>query len=74
MGAEMYEPYYLCRLPRTGVVILLKEGDYKYLRNHERTLRVPDPDAEAILITKGRKHEVVAYYNLINGGNITNVR
>jgi len=31
---------------------------------------VPDPDAEAILITKGRKHEVVAYYNLINGGNI----
>jgi hypothetical protein len=55
-------------------VILLKEGDYKYLRNHERTLRVPDPDAEAILLTKGRKHEVVAYYNLINGGNITNVR
>jgi hypothetical protein len=69
----MYEPYYLCRLPKTDAVILLKEGDYKYLRNHERTLRVPDPDAEAILITKGRKHEVVAYYNLITGRNITNV-
>ena len=51
-------------------MILLREGDYKYLRNHERTLRVPDPDAEAVLIARGRKHEVVAYYNLINGGTL----
>jgi cobalamin biosynthesis Co2+ chelatase CbiK len=66
----MYEPYYLCRLPRTGVVILLKEGDYKYMRNHERGLYVPDPDNNLVLLAQGTKHEVVAYYNLINGGNL----
>ena len=68
----MREQYYLCRLPKTGYVIMLREGDYRYLRNHERSLRVPDPDAEAILLAQGAQWEIKSYYNLINGG-LTNV-
>ncbi len=69
----MREQYYLCRAPVTGYVIMLKEQDYNYMRNHERTLRVPDPDNNLVLLAQGTKEEVKAYYNLIKGKDITNV-
>lgn len=74
MGAEMSrEQYYLCRVPRHGLVVMLKEGDYNYMRNHERGLHVPDPEYNIILLAQGTKKEVKAYYDLINGRDITNV-
>ena len=69
----MREQYYLCRAPVTGYVIMLKEGDYNYMRNHERSLYVPDPDNILVLLAQGTKEEVKAYYNLIKGEDITNV-
>ncbi len=49
-SAEMSkEQYYLCRIPSTKLVIMLKEGDYNYMRNHERSLHVPDPEYYIIL-------------------------
>ena len=74
MGAEMSrEQYYLCRVPSTKLVIMLKEGDYNYMRHHERSLYVPDPAYNIILLAQGTKEEVKAYYELINGRDITNV-
>jgi len=74
MGAEMSrEQYYLCRVPRTQLVVMLKEMDYNYMRNHERSLRVPDPEYNIILLAQGYKEEVKAYYELINGKDLTNV-
>ena len=67
------EQYYLCRVPSTKLVIMLKEGDYNYMRNHERGLHVPDPEYNIILLAQGYKEEVKAYYELINGRDITNV-
>ena len=67
------EKYYLCRAPVTGYVIMLKEQDYNYMRNHERGLFVPDPDNDLVLLAQGMKHEIQAYYNLINGKGLTNV-
>jgi hypothetical protein len=52
---------------------MLKEGDYKYMRNHERSLRVPDPDYNIVLLAQGYKEEVLSYYELINGKDLTNV-
>jgi hypothetical protein len=52
---------------------MLKEGDYNYMRNHERSLHVPDPEYNLILLAQGYKEEVKAYYELINGRDITNV-
>jgi hypothetical protein len=52
---------------------MLKEGDYNYMRNHERGLYVPDPDNNLVLLAQGTKEEVKAYYNLIKGKDITNV-
>ena len=73
-GAEMSrEQYYLCRVPSTKLVIMLKEGDYNYMRNHERSLHVPDPEYNIILLAQGYKEEVKAYYELINGKELTNV-
>ena len=69
----MREQYYLCRVPSTKLVIILKEGDYNYMRNHERSLHVPDPEYNIILLAQGYKEEVKAYYDLINGKDITNV-
>ena len=69
----MREIYYLCRVPSTKLVIMLKEGDYNYMRNHERGLHVPDPEYNIILLAQGYKEEVKAYYELINGKDITNV-
>jgi len=69
----MREQYYLCRIPSTKLVIMLKEGDYKYMRNHERSLRVPDPDYNIVLLAQGYKEEVLSYYELINGKDLTNV-
>ena len=71
--SKMRETYYLCRVPSTKLVIMLKEGDYKYMRNHERGLHVPDPEYNIILLAQGYKEEVKAYYDLINGKDITNV-
>ena len=65
--------YYLCRVANTGGVIMVGHGDYRFLRNHEERLRVPDPDGALVLLAQGTKREVSAYYDLINGGNITNV-
>ena len=69
----MREQYYLCRVPNTKLVIILKEGDYKYMRNHEDSLRVPNPDKNIVLLAQGYKEEIKAYYELINGKDITNV-
>ena len=69
----MREQYYLCRAPVTGYVLMLKEGDYNYMRNHERGLFVPDPEYNLILLAQGMKHEIQAYYDLINGKGLTNV-
>jgi hypothetical protein len=52
---------------------MLKEGDYNYMRNHERGLFVPDPEYNLILLAQGMKHEIQAYYDLINGKGLTNV-
>ncbi len=67
------EQYYLCRIPSTKLVIMLKEGDYNYMRNHERSLRVPDPEYNIVLLAQGYKEEVKAFYELINGKDLTNV-
>jgi hypothetical protein len=69
----MRENWYLCRVPRTHLVVMLKEMDYNYMRNHERSLRVPDPEYNIVLLAQGYKEEVKAFYELINGRNITNV-
>jgi hypothetical protein len=69
----MREQWYLCRVPYLDTIVLYPEKDYRYRRNHEASLRVQDPNYNAVLIAQGRKHEVLAYYNLINGGNLTNV-
>ena len=71
--SKMRETYYLCRVPSTKLVIILKEDDYNYMRNHERSLHVPDPEYNIILLAQGTKKEVKAYYDLINGRDITNV-
>jgi hypothetical protein len=64
---------YLCRVPETGIVIVLREEDYKYRRNHEARLREPDSNYNIVLLAEGTWREMWMYYNLINGGNITNV-
>jgi cobalamin biosynthesis Co2+ chelatase CbiK len=51
---------------------MLKEGDYNYMRNHERGLYVPDPDNNLVLLAQGTKHEIQAYYKLIKV-ELTNV-
>ena len=67
------EQYYLCRVPSTKLVIILKEEDYNYMRNHERSLRVPDHEYNIVLLAQGYKEEVKAFYELINGKDLTNV-
>ena len=68
----MSDTYYLCRATVTGYVIMLKEGDYNYMRSHERSLYVPDPDNILVLLAQGTKNEIQAYYKLIKG-DLTNV-
>lgn len=63
----MRETYYLCRVPRHGLVVMLKEGDYKYMRHHEASLRVPDPDNALELLAHGSKREMDLLYNLAIG-------
>jgi len=65
--------WYLCRVPWTGRVIRLPERDYRYMRNHEEHLRVPDAENNLVLIAQGYEYEILAYYDLINGRDITNV-
>jgi hypothetical protein len=69
----MREPYYLCRVPSNGLVVVLREQDYKYQRNHEDRLRVPDPDSNILLLAKGTWREMKMYHNLITGRSLTNV-
>jgi hypothetical protein len=66
------ETYYLCRVPSTGYVIVLRETDYRYQRNHEERLRVPNPENAIVLLAQGSRDEMWMYYNLING-ELTNV-
>jgi len=66
----MREQWYLCRVPWTGRVIRLPERDYRYMRNHEERLRVPDPENNLVLLAQGYKHEVLAYHSLITGGEL----
>ena len=68
----MNEQWYLCRVPRHNLVVMLKEMDYNYMRHHERSLYVPDPEYNLVLLAQGTKNEVKAYHNLITGG-LTNV-
>jgi len=63
----MLENCYLCRVPWTGYVVVLREGDYRYARNHERSLRTPDPDNEMVLLAKGTWREMRLYQDLIIG-------
>lgn len=63
----MSEQWYLCRVPYMNTIVMYPEKDYRYRRNHERSLRVQDPNYNAVLIAQGRKHEVVAYYKLLSG-------
>jgi hypothetical protein len=64
---------YLCRVPDTGLVIVLREEDYRYRRNHEANLRVPDPDYNIVLLAQGTWREMRMYYDLITGRSLTNV-
>ena len=61
------DTYYLCRVPRHGWNIVLPEVDYKYMRNHEKSLHVPDPDESLVLLAQGTKREMILYYNLAKG-------
>ena len=60
----MKEQYYLCRVPKYGLVVLFRERDYNYQRLHESQLRVPDPDNDVVLLAQGSKEEMYLYYNL----------
>ena len=65
---------YLCRVPSNGdLVIVLREEDYRYRRNHEASLRNPDPDYNIVLLAQGPWREMRMYQQLITGGNLTNV-
>lgn len=68
----MREQWYLCRVPRHGLVVMFRERDYNYQRHHEERLHVPDPDNNVVLLAQGYREEIKAYYDLINGG-LTNV-
>ena len=50
----------------------MPQKDYKYMRNHEERLNVPDPKNDLVLLAQGTKHEIQAYYKLIKG-ELTNV-
>ena len=69
----MREQYYLCRVPSYDIVVMFNESDYKYQRHHEEHLREPNEKYNMVLLAQGTKNEVRAYYDLINGGDITNV-
>ena len=57
----------------TGGVIVLRETDYKYQRNHEERLHVPDPDNNIVLLAQGSWREMRLYQELITGRSLTNV-
>lgn len=67
----MREQWYLCRVPATGGVIVLSEGNYKYQRNHEERLYVPSPQTDMILLAKGSFKEMMLFKDL--AGDLTNV-
>jgi len=72
----MYEQYYLCRVPEFNTIVMYPERDYRYRRHYEASLRVPDPDYNAILIAQGNREDVLAYYKLLTGytpRSLTNV-
>lgn len=61
------EKYYLCRSPMTNYYVFVNEKDYKYMRHHEASLRVPDPDNALELLAHGSKREMDLLYNLAIG-------
>jgi hypothetical protein len=66
----MMETYYLCRVPQHGVVIVLPEKDYNYMRLHERQLRVPDEEYDLVLLAQGTKEQMQTYYKLMEDNNV----
>lgn len=68
----MREQWYLCRVPWTGMVITLREGNYRYLRMHEAQLRVPDPKRAMVLIAQGSEKEMMMLKECFEG-ELTNV-
>jgi len=68
----MREQWYLCRVPSTGIVIVLGETDYKYQRNHEERLHVPDEKYNMVLLAQGSFKEMMLFKNCFEG-ELTNV-
>jgi len=61
----MNKPYYLCRVPRTKVVVVLTDMDYRYQRLHESQLRVPNPEHNFVLLAQGSEKLMQQYRNLM---------
>ena len=55
---------YLCRIPHTGQVVVLREPYYEYLRHHEESLREPDPDYNMVLLAQGDEKDMRMYKKL----------
>lgn len=68
----MRETHYLCRVPWNGLVVILDERDYNYQRMHEKRLRVPSPQTEMVLLSKGSKADMMMLKNCFEG-ELTNV-
>ena len=54
-----------------GWNIVLPEQDYKYMRNHERGLHVPDPKNDLVVLAEGSFKDMMLFKNLT--GDLTNV-
>jgi hypothetical protein len=52
---------YLCRVPQTGQVIVLREPEYKFIRHHEESLCAPDPDYNMVLLATGTEKDMRMY-------------
>jgi len=63
----MSEQWYLCRVHSYDIVVMYPEKDYKYQRNHEERLYVPDPKRALVLLAQGTKREMDLLYNLAIG-------
>lgn len=68
----MREQWYLCRVPWGNTIVVLSEGNYKYQRNHEERLRVPDPKRAMVLIAQGSKEDMMMLKECFKG-ELTNV-
>lgn len=68
----MREQWYLCRVPWGNTIVVLSDGNYKYQRNHEERLRVPDPKRAMVLIAQGSKEDMMMLKECFKG-ELTNV-